>query len=187
MWTGFVVARDKKSWQAFVSTAMNFLDKMRVISCLAVKLLVSACEPCSLEWDNRYMAKRTNLLHFCYAVAPILQFLFPFSRCFPNICSQTTSLCVRPSDGWPSFILSRRRRRITVLSAFLDTRTQSWGFHILIFRQAVMTKMLRGILQSLQTNIEPQHQIIKYPLPFISCPVYFPPIKKTFCAVQAEI
>ena len=49
MWTGFIVAQDKKSWRAFVSVAMNFLDKMQVISSLAVKLLVSACGPCSLE------------------------------------------------------------------------------------------------------------------------------------------
>jgi hypothetical protein len=187
MWTGFIVARDKKSWRVFVSMAMNSLDKMRVISCLAVKLLASVCEPCFLEWDNRYMAKRTNLLYFCCAVAPILRFLAPFSHSFPNICSQTTSLCVRPSDGWPSFILSRRRRRITVLSVFLDTRTQSWGFHILIFRQVVMTKMHCGILQSLQTNIESEHQIIRYPIPFISFPVYFSLIRETFCTVQAEI
>ena len=49
MWNGFIVAQDKKSWRVFVSMAMNSLDKMRIISCVAVKLLASACGFCSLE------------------------------------------------------------------------------------------------------------------------------------------
>ena len=177
-----IVAQDKKWWRNFISMAMNSLDKMRVISCPAVQLLASACEPCSLEWYNRYVAKRTNFLCLYCVFSPNS----PDSSFYFHKRSPTSALCVLlPSDGWSCLILSWKTRRITSWACFLDTTTCTSDVHILIFRQAIMTKMLRGILQSLQTNNETRHQIISYPVlsTAFPVPVYSSLITETFCAV----
>lgn len=163
-----IVAQDKNSWRNFVSMAMNTLDKMRVISCPAVQLPASACEPCSLEWDNRYVAKRTNFLYLYCVISPNS----PVPRSiFTNVPPHICSLCVT-SVGWLIMFHTQLKETQTyVLDVFLDRITWTSDVHTLIFRHAIMTKMLRGILQSLQTNNETRHQIISYPVPSTSLPL----------------
>jgi len=128
------------------------------------------------------MDKRTNPLYFYCAVAPNLRFLAPFSHCFPNICSQTTLVCVT-AVGWLTMFRTQPETQNYGLGCVPSHQNTKFGVYILICRQAVMIKMFRAILQSLQKNIESRHQIISYPLPFISLPVYSSLIRETFCAV----
>jgi hypothetical protein len=96
---------------------------------------------------------------------------------------KVTSICVTAVGWLTKFHNQQKETQNYGLGCVLRQENAKFGVHILNCKQAVTTKMLRGILQSLQTNIETQHQIISYPLPSISLPVYSSLIRVTFCAV----
>jgi hypothetical protein len=103
-----------------------------------------------------------------------------FHNVSPNICSQTTSVTVTAVGWLTNFHTQQKETQIYGLECVPRKENTKFGVHILICRQAVMTKMLRGILQSPQTNIDLQHQIISNPLPSLSFPVYSSLIRETF-------